>query len=147
MTSGFQSFSYAAQTLLDTIDPYSVVSTKLRSGVLSTSLYFSEVNGDSVVPNKVSNPLGTLVYLSPDFAGTEPLAELLSLTTVNAGQTAPSATASFVQFNSTAKHSTFVAPQDTGLADYNHHVEMQTETADFLVDDSLGTIADTAVLK
>ncbi|ENM5729285.1 lipase [Vibrio mimicus] len=147
VTSGFQSFSYAAQTLLDTIDPYSVVSTKLRSGALSTSLYFSEVNGDSVVPNKVSNPLGTLVYLSPDFAGTEPLAELLSLTTVNAGQTTPSATASFVQFNSTAKHSTFVAPQDSGLADYNHHVEMQTETADFLVDDSLGAIADTAVLK
>ncbi|ENM5742083.1 lipase [Vibrio metoecus] len=147
VTSGFQLFSYAAQTLLDTIDPYSVVSTKLSSGALTTALYFSEVDGDSVVPNSVSNPGGQLVYLSPQFAGTEPLATLLSLTAVNAVQTTPSATASFVQFNSTAKHSTFVAPQDSGLADRFHHVEMQTETADFLFDDSLGAIANTAVLR
>ncbi|PAR41574.1 lipase [Vibrio metoecus] len=147
VTSGFQLFSYAAQTLLDTIDPYSVVSTKLSSGALTTALYFSEVDGDSVVPNSVSNPGGQLVYLSPQFAGTEPLATLLSLNSVNAAQTTPSATASFVQFNSTAKHSTFVAPQDSGLADRFHHVEMQTETADFLFDDSLGAIANTAVLK
>lgn len=147
VTSGFQLFSYAAQTLLDTIDPYSVVSTKLSSGALTTALYFSEVDGDSVVPNSVSNPGGQLVYLSPQFAGTEPLATLLSLTTVNAVHTTPSATASFVQFNSTAKHSTFVAPQDSGLADRFHHVEMQTETADFLVNDSLDAITNTAVLK
>ncbi|HDI3181351.1 lipase [Vibrio cholerae] len=148
VTSGFQLFSYAAQTLLDTIDPYSVVSTKLSSGALTTALYFSEVDGDSVVPNKVSNPTGSLVYLSPQFAGTEPLATLLGLTTVNAGQTAPNATKSFVQFNSTAKHSTFVAPQDSGLADRFHHVEMQTETADFLADDSLGAVSNSnSVLK
>ncbi|TQP44816.1 lipase [Vibrio cholerae] len=145
--SGFQMFSYAAQTLLDTIDPYSVVSTKLNNGGLTTPLYFSEVDGDSVVPNKVSNPTGSLVYLSPQFAGTEPLATLLGLTTVNAGQIAPNASKSFVQFNSTAKHSTFVAPQDAGYADLAHHTEMQTETADFLVNDSLDAITNTAVLK
>ncbi|WKY94468.1 VolA/Pla-1 family phospholipase [Vibrio metoecus] len=147
VTSGFQLFSYAAQTLLDTIDPYSVVSTKLSSGALTTALYFSEVDGDSVVPNSVSNPGGQLVYLSPQFAGTEPLATLLSLNSVNAAQTTPYATNSFVQFSSTAKHSTFVAPQDAGYADLAHHTEMQTETADFLFDDSLGAIANTAVLK
>ncbi|ELP3385781.1 lipase [Vibrio cholerae] len=147
VTSGFQMFSYAAQTLLDTIDPYSVVSTTLNNGGLTTPLYFSEVDGDSVVPNKVSNPTGSLDYLSPQFAGTEPLATLLGLTTVNAGQTAPNATKSFVQFNSTAKHSTFVAPQDAGFADLAHHTEMQTETADFLVNDSLDAITNTAVLK
>ncbi|EJL6319761.1 lipase, partial [Vibrio cholerae] len=147
VTSGFQMFSYAAQTLLDTIDPYSVVSTKLNNGGLTTPLYFSEVDGDSVVPNKVSNPTGSLVYLSPQFAGTEPLATLLGLTTVNAGQPAPNASKSFVQFNSTAKHSTFVAPQDAGYADLAHHTEMQTETADFLVNDRLDAITNTAVLK
>ncbi|ENM5825274.1 lipase [Vibrio metoecus] len=147
VTSGFQLFSYAAQTLLDTIDPYSVVSTKLSSGALTTALYFSEVDGDSVVPNSVSNPGGQLVYLSPQFAGTEPLATLLSLNSVNAAQTTPYATNSFVQFSSTAKHSTFVAPQDAGYADLAHHTEMQTETADFLFDDSLGAIANTSVLK
>ncbi|MGO4224218.1 VolA/Pla-1 family phospholipase [Vibrio cholerae] len=147
VTSGFQMFSYAAQTLLDTIDPYSVVSTTLNNGGLTTPLYFSEVDGDSVVPNKVSNPTGSLDYLSPQFAGTEPLATLLGLTTVNAGQTAPNATKSFVQFNSTAKHSTFVAPQDAGFADLAHHTEMQTETADFLVNDSLDAITNPAVLK
>ncbi|WP_462054053.1 VolA/Pla-1 family phospholipase, partial [Vibrio cholerae] len=137
VTSGFQMFSYAAQTLLDTIDPYSVVSTKLNNGGLTTPLYFSEVDADSVVPNKVSNQTDSGDYLNPQFAGTEPLATLLGLTTVNAGQTAPNATKSFVQFNSTAKHSTFVAPQDAGYADLAHHTEMQTETADFLVNDSL----------
>ncbi|EJN2398511.1 lipase [Vibrio cholerae] len=148
VTSGFQMFSYAAQTLLDTIDPYSVVSTKLNNGGLTTPLYFSEVDGDSVVPNKVSNQTDSGDYLSPQFAGTEPLATLLGLTTVNAGQTAPNATKSFVQFNSTAKHSTFVAPQDSGLADRFHHVEMQTETADFLADDSLGAVSNSnSVLK
>ncbi|EOX3397760.1 VolA/Pla-1 family phospholipase [Vibrio cholerae] len=145
--SGFQMFSYAAQTLLDTIDPYSVVSTTLNNGGLTTPLYFSEVDGDSVVPNKVSNQTDSGDYLSPQFAGTEPLATLLGLTTVNAGQPAPNATKSFVQFNSTAKHSTFVAPQDAGYADLAHHTEMQTETADFLVNDSLDAITNTAVLK
>ncbi|GHY05675.1 lipase [Vibrio cholerae] len=147
VTSGFQMFSYAAQTLLDTIDPYSVVSTKLNNGGLTTPLYFSEVDADSVVPNKVSNQTDSGDYLSPQFAGTEPLATLLGLTTVNAGQTAPNASKSFVQFNSTAKHSTFVAPQDAGYADLAHHTEMQTETADFLVNDSLDAITNTAVLK
>ncbi|HDZ9270039.1 TPA: lipase [Vibrio cholerae] len=147
VTSGFQMFSYAAQTLLDTIDPYSVVSTKLNNGGLITPLYFSEVDADSVVPNKVSNQTDSGDYLSPQFAGTEPLATLLGLTTVNAGQPAPNATKSFVQFNSTAKHSTFVAPQDAGYADLAHHTEMQTETADFLVNDSLDAITNTAVLK
>ncbi|HGF7231226.1 VolA/Pla-1 family phospholipase [Vibrio cholerae] len=147
VTSGFQMFSYAAQTLLDTIDPYSVVSTKLNNGGLTTPLYFSEVDADSVVPNKVSNQTDSGDYLSPQFAGTEPLATLLGLTTVNAGQPTPNATKSFVQFNSTAKHSTFVAPQDAGYADLAHHTEMQTETADFLVNDSLDAITNTAVLK
>ncbi|HGS4495186.1 TPA: VolA/Pla-1 family phospholipase [Vibrio cholerae] len=147
VTSGFQMFSYAAQTLLDTIDPYSVVSTKLNNGGLTTPLYFSEVDADSVVPNKVSNQTDSGDYLSPQFAGTEPLATLLGLTTVNAGQPAPNASKSFVQFNSTAKHSTFVAPQDAGYADLAHHTEMQTETADFLVNDSLDAITNTAVLK
>ncbi|EII3728569.1 VolA/Pla-1 family phospholipase [Vibrio cholerae] len=148
VTSGFQMFSYAAQTLLDTIDPYSVVSTKLNNGGLTTPLYFSEVDADSVVPNKVSNQTDSGDYLSPQFAGTEPLATLLGLTTVNAGQTAPNATKSFVQFNSTAKHSTFVAPQDAGYADLAHHTEMQTETADFLLDDSLGAVSNSnSVLK
>ncbi|EMK6939569.1 lipase [Vibrio cholerae] len=148
VTSGFQMFSYAAQTLLDTIDPYSVVSTTLNNGGLTTPLYFSEVDGDSVVPNKVSNQTDSGDYLSPQFAGTEPLATLLGLTTVNAGQTAPNATKSFVQFNSTAKHSTFVAPQDAGYADLAHHTEMQTETADFLLDDSLGAVSNSnSVLK
>ncbi|KAA1214958.1 VolA/Pla-1 family phospholipase [Vibrio cholerae] len=148
VTSGFQMFSYAAQTLLDTIDPYSVVSTTLNNGELTTPLYFSEVDGDSVVPNKVSNQTDSGDYLSPQFAGTEPLATLLGLTTVNAGQTAPNATKSFVQFNSTAKHSTFVAPQDAGYADLAHHTEMQTETADFLLDDSLGAVSNSnSVLK
>ncbi len=137
LESGFSSFIYAAQTTLDTVDPFTNASDLMASGSLSTPFFMTEVDGDDTVPNNVANA---------PFAGTEPLAAKLGLTTVNSSSTTVSPSASFVQFNATATHSTFASPGGT-LADLDHHVEMQMENADFLMDDMLTGVTNTAVLK
>ncbi|UQA53913.1 VolA/Pla-1 family phospholipase [Vibrio sp. ED002] len=137
LNAGFSSFIYAAQTTLDTVDPFTNASDLMASGSLSTPFFMTEVDGDDTVPNNVANA---------PFAGTEPLAAKLGLTTVNSSSTTVSPSASFVQFNATATHSTFASPGGT-LADLDHHVEMQMENADFLMDDMLTGVTNTAVLK
>ncbi|CAK3007527.1 Lysophospholipase VolA [Vibrio crassostreae] len=137
LNAGFSSFIYAAQTTLDTVDPFTNASDLVSSGSLSTPFFMTEVDGDETVPNNVANA---------PFAGTEPLAAKLGLTTVNSVDTAVSPSASFVQFNATATHSTFASPGGT-LADLDHHVEMQMENADFLMDDMLTGVTNTSVLK
>ena len=127
---GFTNFVYAAQTTLDTIDPFTNVSDLISSGSLSTPFFMTEVDGDETVPNSVANA---------PFAGSEPLAQKLGLKTVNSSESQVNPTANFVQFNKTATHSTFVAPSDT-LTDVYHHLEMQRENADFLVDDELSGV-------
>ncbi|MEZ9422451.1 VolA/Pla-1 family phospholipase [Vibrio lentus] len=137
LNTGFSSFIYAAQTTLDTVDPFTNASDLVSSGSLSTPFFMTEVDGDNTVPNNVAKaPL----------AGTEPLAAKLGLTIVNSASTTVSPSASFVQFDATATHSTFASPGGT-LADLDHHVEMQMENADFLVDDLLIGITNTSVLK
>ncbi|WP_045493490.1 VolA/Pla-1 family phospholipase [Vibrio hyugaensis] len=137
LNAGFSSFIYAAQTTLDTVDPFTNASDLMASGSLSTPFFMTEVDGDDTVPNNVA---------TAPFAGTEPLAAKLGLTTVNSANTAVSPSASFVQFNATATHSTFASPGGT-LADLDHHVEMQMENADFLMDDMLTGVTNTSVLK
>lgn len=137
LNAGFSSFIYAAQTTLDTVDPFTNASDLVSSGSLSTPFFMTEVDGDDTVPNNVANA---------PFAGTEPLAAKLGLTTVNSASTSVSPSASFVQFNATATHSTFASPGGT-LADLDHHVEMQMENADFLMDDMLTGVTNTSVLK
>ncbi|PQJ70046.1 lipase [Vibrio jasicida] len=137
LNAGFSSFIYAAQTTLDTVDPFTNASDLVSSGSLSTPFFMTEVDVDDTVPNNVANA---------PFAGTEPLAAKLGLTTVNSASTAVSPSSSFVQFNATATHSTFASPGGT-LADLDHHVEMQMENADFLMDDMLTGVTNTSVLK
>ncbi|AUV88483.1 VolA/Pla-1 family phospholipase [Vibrio campbellii] len=137
LNSGFSSFIYAAQTTLDTVDPFTNAADLMKTGSLSTPFFMTEVDGDATVPNNVPKA---------PFAGTEPLAKKLGLKTVNSSDTTVNATASFVQFNATATHSTFASPAGT-LADFDHHVEMQMENADFLMDDMLTGVTNTSVLK
>lgn len=137
LNSGFSSFIYAAQTTLDTVDPFTNASHLVSTGSLSTPFFMTEVDGDATVPNNVPNA---------PFAGTEPLAKKLGLKTVTSSDTAVNAIASFVQFNATASHSTFASPART-QADLDHHVEMQMENAGFLVDDMLTGVTNTSVLK
>ncbi|ELH7808870.1 lipase [Vibrio harveyi] len=137
LNAGFSSFIYAAQTTLDTVDPFTNAADLMKTGSLSTPFFMTEVDGDATVPNNVPNA---------PFAGTEPLAKKLGLKTVNSSDTTVNATASFVQFNATASHSTFASPAGT-LADLPHHAEMQAENADFVVDDALSKVSNATVLK
>ncbi|WP_423841107.1 lipase [Vibrio mytili] len=137
LSSGFSQFIYAAQTTLDTVDPFTNASDLVASGSLSTPFLMTEVDGDDTVPNKVD---------SAKFAGSEPLAEKLGLTKVNSTTTSVPPGSSFVQFNDVASHSTFAAPNGT-LSDIGHHAEMQAENADFLLDNALSGVSDTTVLK
>ncbi|MFS1502385.1 VolA/Pla-1 family phospholipase [Vibrio lentus] len=130
MTAAFQQFAYAAQTVLDTIDPYTNADYLLEAPT-QMPIYMGQVQGDETVPNTVADA---------PFAGTTPLATKLGLTVVDASNTTPNGTNDFVKFGKDADHGTFVAPQDdtTPLPlDLNHHVSMQTQAVDFLIDNAL----------
>ncbi|EIU7746498.1 lipase [Vibrio vulnificus] len=137
MSGVFSSFAYAAQTVLDTIDPFTNVAGLSYTGATMPSFYFGMVDGDKTVPNNVANA---------KFAGTIPLATKLNLTVVDASNPTASTATSFVQFSSGAGHVSFVSPNST-QSDLAHHLEMQKQTADFLKDDALSTVTDASVLK
>lgn len=122
----FAQFSFAAQSVLDSIDPMANVT----SGI-TTPLLLTQVHNDNTVPN-VTKEAGIL-----PFAGTEPVASLLGLTTINSK--APNVNGQnsvFIQYNGTAKHSTFIGPQN-GMLDWVHHDEIQKQTVDFLLNNQL----------
>ncbi|WP_332399831.1 VolA/Pla-1 family phospholipase [Vibrio metschnikovii] len=122
----FAQFSFAAQSVLDSIDPMA----NLASGI-TTPLLLTQVHNDDTVPN-VTKEAGIL-----PFAGTEPVASLLGLTTIN--RTTPTVNGQssvFIEYNGTAKHSTFIGPQN-GMLDWDHHGEMQKQTVDFFLNNQL----------
>ncbi|WP_135457875.1 VolA/Pla-1 family phospholipase [Vibrio echinoideorum] len=135
MTAAFQQFAYAAQTVLDTIDPYTNADYLLEAPTLMP-IYMGQVQGDETVPNTVANA---------PFAGTTPLATKLGLTVVDSSNTTPNGTKDFVKFNDVAFHSTFVLPRDTTTPtplDSAHYAEMQAEVVDFLVDNKLDSVSN-----
>ncbi|PTP09148.1 lipase [Vibrio splendidus] len=130
MTAAFQQFAYAAQTVLDTIDPYTNADYLLEAPT-QMPIYMGQVQDDQTVPNTVADA---------PFAGTTPLATKLSLEVVDGNNTTPNGTKDFVKFSDVASHSTFVAPQDDTTPmplDLNHHISMQTQATDFLVNNAL----------
>ncbi|USD63724.1 Ig-like domain-containing protein [Vibrio sp. SCSIO 43140] len=138
-------FGFAAQTVLDTADPYTNA-TVLKD--LATPVYMGQVLSDATVPNNVPGPMpGTTVskYVLPSpLAGTEPLAAKLGLTDITASSGAGAKTTPFVRFNDVGQHSTFVFPQ--GTADAAHHAEMQTQVVTF-VDANASVVTNTTVLE
>ncbi|WP_217516032.1 VolA/Pla-1 family phospholipase [Vibrio metschnikovii] len=132
----FAQFSFAAQSVLDSIDPMA----NLASGI-TTPLLLTQVHNDDTVPN-VTKEAGIL-----PFAGTEPVASLLGLTTINRTTATVNGQSSvFIQYNATAKHSTFIAPQNDDGSDDLHHGQMQAQTIDFLIDNQLnGAIPETVL--
>ena len=130
MTAAFQQFAYAAQTVLDTVDPFTNADYLLAAST-QMPIYMGQVQDDQTVPNTV---------VDAPFAGTTPLATKLSLEVVDGNNTTPNGTKDFVKFSDVASHSTFVAPQDDTThmpLDLNHHISMQTQATDFLVDNAL----------
>lgn len=132
----FAQFSFAAQSVLDSIDPMA----NIASGI-TTPLLLTQVHNDNTVPN-VTKEAGIL-----PFAGTEPVASLLGLTTINRSTPTVNGQSSvFIQYNGTAKHSTFIGPQNDDGSDTLNHGEMQKQTIDFLFNNQLnGAILETVL--
>lgn len=131
LQAGFNSFIYAAQTVVDAIDPYTMAHNSTDYAALP--ILIQQALNDDTVPNNAGS--------SAPFAGTTPLATKLGLTTASASSTDVARV--FVKFNSTAKHTTVIAPTDkvsTPPADYNHHLEMQRQLRDFFKDIKLDSV-------
>ncbi|STO45727.1 Extracellular lipase precursor [Grimontia hollisae] len=135
-------FAYAAQTVLDTVDPFNLINLNdfTETNVLSgLPIYMQQVKNDNTVPNAVE---------SAPFAGTLPLATALDLTVVDGDSQATSNGRNVTKFNEVGQHSSVIAPQNGNLSDVNHTVEMQSQLVQFLsgaMEDF--TVADTSVLE
>ncbi|CED57455.1 putative lipoprotein [Aliivibrio wodanis] len=142
----FNQFAYAGQTVLDTIDPFTNASDLLNDSGLVLPVYMSQANSDATVPNDVIND--PMIGTAP-FSGTEPLAKKLGLNTLTASSNTPTGVSDFAKFNDVAQHSTFIAPQSTAnpQEDYNHHMEMQMQLGDFLIDNKLDSVTNSTVLE
>lgn len=111
--STLTSFMYAAQTVLDNVDPYNIASTT-TGPVLGIQAY-----GDETIPNSVA---------TIPAAGTEPLFKKLSLVNT-ARDTTGTKIASYFNEASKAEHSTVISQQNTGDAAAN--AEMTSEIIQF----------------
>ncbi|MEZ9520773.1 VolA/Pla-1 family phospholipase [Vibrio splendidus] len=124
--STLTSFMYAAQTVLDNVDPYNIASTT-TGPVLGI-----QADGDGTIPNSVAE-IPT--------AGTEPLFKKLSLvnTALDASGTR---VASYFDANSSAGHSTVISPSTTG-ADVTANTEMTSQIVQFTLTqgNATGTLA------
>lgn len=107
------SFTYAAQTVLDNVDPFNMAS-QVTGSVLGI-----QANGDNTIPNSVS---------TTPTAGTEPLFSKLGLenTALDASGTR---VASYFDESSNAQHSTVITPgsAEEGPA----HAEMSSQIVQF----------------
>ncbi|NGN98650.1 lipase [Grimontia sp. S25] len=119
-------FAYAAQTVLDTVDPLNLVSlndatdTNVLNGL---PIYMQQVKNDDTVPNSVA---------SAPFAGTIPLATILGLNEVTQASTTTSGGRNFTKFSDVGEHSSVIAPQKEDLSDAGHTAEMQGQLVQFL---------------
>ncbi|OOE75963.1 VolA/Pla-1 family phospholipase [Salinivibrio sp. ML290] len=130
-----QQFSYAAQTLLDTVDPYTNVA---YIDANTTPIYMQQVEFDETVPNDVAYTVPGIV---DNFAGSEPLAAKLGIPTINASSPAAQGQQNFVVFaGDNASHNTFIFPQSAEFAEQAVHAEMIRQAVDFGEDASLDSI-------
>ncbi|HDY7632449.1 TPA: fumarate hydrolyase [Vibrio vulnificus] len=113
--STLTSFTYAAQTVLDNVDPFNMASQ------VSGSLLGIQSNDDATIPNKVSK-IPT--------AGTEPLFKKLGLVNT-ATDASGSRVASYFDASSNAAHSTVIVPgtDEEALA----HSEMSSQIVQFTI--------------
>ncbi|MPS31715.1 MULTISPECIES: VolA/Pla-1 family phospholipase [unclassified Salinivibrio] len=125
-----QQFSYAAQTLLDTVDPYT--NAAYIDGN-TTSIYMQQVDSDDTVPNDVAYTVPGIV---DNFAGSEPLARKFlgkgPSEAVDTGSPVQAGSSSFVTFKGeNASHSTFIFPQSEAVAEQAVHAEMIRQAVEF----------------
>ncbi|WP_104041476.1 VolA/Pla-1 family phospholipase [Vibrio hyugaensis] len=114
------SFTYAAQTVLDNVDPFNIAS-QVTGSVLGI-----QANGDNTIPNSVS---------TTPTAGTEPLFSKLGLKNTALDASGPRV-ASYFDESSNAQHSTVITPgsAEEGPA----HAEMSSQIVQFTLTNGNG---------
>ncbi|CAH6925065.1 Pla-1/cef family extracellular lipase [Vibrio chagasii] len=127
--STLTSFTYAAQTVLDNVDPYNIASTT-TGPVLGI-----QANGDETIPNSVAE--------FPT-AGTEPLFKKLSLVNTALDSSGDKLASYFDKASSEAEHSTVISQQNTGDAAAN--TEMTSQIVQFTLSQGTGIASVTAGL-
>ncbi|MEZ9576662.1 MULTISPECIES: VolA/Pla-1 family phospholipase [unclassified Vibrio] len=123
------SFTYAAQTVLDNVDPYNIASTT-TGPVLGI-----QANGDETIPNSVAE--------FPT-AGTEPLFKKLSLVNTALDSSGDKLASYFDKASSEADHSTVISQQNAGDAAAN--AEMTSQIVQFTLSQGTGIASVTAGL-
>jgi Pla-1/cef family extracellular lipase len=148
--SGFQQFAYAAQTVLDTVDPLN--QAKLIGP--ANPVYLMQAEHDTVVPNK-----GTSSVLSAQLAGTAPLIKVLGLNaltgSVATGDTEPKKfIANFAMDGLTGgsnwvTHGSVLVPTAAiGNKDAAATAEVQAQIISFILTKGQGvTVKDTSLIK
>ena len=131
----FQSFAVAAQTVLETADPFALA----RNISVDTPVYLAQVADDLVIPNKLIQPqnqagdnVRTAAPYSP-IGGTEPLIAQLGLDHVHADNT----TSKKAALLNAGDHSSVIVynPIDSDRADAAITAELQSHIANFLSGD------------
>ncbi len=123
------SFTYAAQTVLDNVDPYNIASTT------SGPVLGIQANGDETIPNAVTK-IPT--------AGTEPLFKKLSLANTALDSSGNRLASYFDKSASEAEHSTVISQQNAGDAAAN--AEMTSQIVQFTLSQGTGIASVTAGL-
>ncbi len=133
--ASFAQFSFAAQTVLDAIDPINFAHN------MSAPVYLIQSENDSTIPNSVAgNPI----------AGTEPLIATMGLSPLTdtvTQQTTRVAARFYTQPTVNVFHSTVIAPDfTTALSDQAATAEMQTQIATFVAQKGQGVTVTNATL-
>lgn len=123
------SFMYAAQTVLDNVDPYNIASTT------SGPVFGIQADGDETIPNSVA---------AIPTAGTEPLFKKLSLVNTALNSSGDKLASYFEKSSSEAEHSTVISQQNAGDAAAN--AEMTSQIVQFTLSQGTGIASVTAGL-
>ncbi|WP_372385083.1 VolA/Pla-1 family phospholipase [Vibrio sp. BS-M-Sm-2] len=127
--STLTSFTYAAQTVLDNVDPYNIASTT------SGPVLGIQADGDETIPNAVAE-IPT--------AGTEPLFKKLSLVNTALNSSGNRLASYFDKSASESEHSTVISQQNAGDAAAN--AEMTSQIVQFTLSQGTGIASVTASL-
>ncbi|WP_159737514.1 VolA/Pla-1 family phospholipase [Vibrio atypicus] len=142
------SFKVAAQTLVDTVDPHSVVNASgYFDGTSSYPTLLLQVDGDGTVPNNglADDGLTPLSYTA-SFVGTQGLGSSLSLTELTEATRATTGSRLFAKFSDAGTHSTFIVPK-SDLTDVAQIQAMRNLVSDFLANDGSTSAVASGVLE
>ncbi|KIE22548.1 lipase [Vibrio sinaloensis] len=141
-------FKVAAQTLVDTVDPHSMINA---SGYFDTSDSYPtlllQVDKDGTVPNNglADDGLTPLSYTA-SFVGTQGLGSSLGLTELTEATRATTGSRLFAKFSDVGTHSTFIVPK-SDLTDVAQIQAMRSLVSDFLANDGSTSGVASGVLE